>query len=113
MWWDEDDDREAYAALEEEEEEGQELYSPFGFLSLLSRPKDYYKILEVDYDATEEAIGSNFIRLALKWHPDKKRENNATSRFQDINEAYKVLSYPNKRCSMTGKDFMVSKTTMS
>ncbi|XP_064983461.1 uncharacterized protein LOC135623924 isoform X2 [Musa acuminata AAA Group] len=74
MWWDEEDDREAYAALEEEEEEGQEFYSPFGFLSLLSRPKDYYKILEVDYDATEEAIRSNFIRLALKWHPDKKRE---------------------------------------
>ncbi|CAL9167107.1 unnamed protein product, partial [Musa hybrid cultivar] len=62
MWWDEEDDREAYAALEEEEEEGQDFYSPFGFLSLLPRPK---KILEVDYDAIEEAIRSNFIRLAL------------------------------------------------
>ncbi|KAK1278686.1 hypothetical protein QJS04_geneDACA019631 [Acorus gramineus] len=52
--------------------------------------KDYYKILEVDYDATEETIRSNYIRLALKWHPDKRKdEDSATSRFQDINEAYK------------------------
>ncbi|KAK1301459.1 hypothetical protein QJS10_CPB12g01424 [Acorus calamus] len=51
---------------------------------------DYYKILEVDYDATEETIRSNYIRLALKWHPDKRKdEDSATSRFQDINEAYK------------------------
>ncbi|THU47272.1 hypothetical protein C4D60_Mb09t13750 [Musa balbisiana] len=67
--------------------------------------KDYYKILEVDYDATEEAIRSNFIRLALKWHPDKRRENNATLRFQDINEAYKVLSDPNKRRQYDRKGF--------
>ncbi|RWV95008.1 hypothetical protein BHE74_00049960, partial [Ensete ventricosum] len=52
---------------------------------------DYYKILEVDYDATEEIIRSNYIRLALKWHPDKKKEESATSRFQEINEAYKGM----------------------
>ncbi|URE38563.1 DnaJ domain [Musa troglodytarum] len=78
-WWDEEDDREAYAALEEEEEEGQNFNSPFGLLSLLSRPK--------------------------KWHPDRKRENNATSRFQDINEACKVLSDPNKRQQYDRKRF--------
>ncbi|KAH1061428.1 hypothetical protein AAZX31_02G198500 [Glycine max] len=60
--------------------------------------QDYYKILEVDYDATDDAIRSNYIRLALKWHPDKhKDQNSATSRFQDINEAYQVLSDPVKR----------------
>ncbi|KAE8787921.1 Chaperone protein dnaJ [Hordeum vulgare] len=59
---------------------------------------DYYKILEVDYDASEETIRSSYIRLALKWHPDKKQdEEKATSRFQDINEAYQVLSNPAKR----------------
>ncbi|CAL9136410.1 unnamed protein product, partial [Musa textilis] len=41
-WWDEEDDREAYAALEEEEEEGQNFNSPFGLLSLLSRPKNKF-----------------------------------------------------------------------
>ncbi|KAG0458195.1 hypothetical protein HPP92_023041 [Vanilla planifolia] len=67
-------------------------------LSLLSKPKDYYQILEVKYDATEERIRSNYIRLALKWHPDKKKgEDSTTSRFQEINEAYKVLSDPIKR----------------
>ncbi|KAK1288792.1 hypothetical protein QJS10_CPB19g01534 [Acorus calamus] len=56
-----------------------------------SRLGDYYKILEVDYDATEETIRSNYIRLALKWHPDKRKdEDSATSRFQEINEAYKA-----------------------
>ncbi|XP_050208791.1 uncharacterized protein LOC126659535 [Mercurialis annua] len=70
----------------------------FDFLSLISKPKDYYKILEVDYDASEDAIRSNYIRLALKWHPDKqKSEDSATSRFQEINEAYQVLSDPVRR----------------
>ncbi|XVE60574.1 hypothetical protein DITRI_Ditri05aG0139600 [Diplodiscus trichospermus] len=71
----------------------------FDFLSLISKPKDYYKILEVDYDATEDAIRSNYIRLALKWHPDKQKGDgdSATSRFQEINEAYQVLSDPVKR----------------
>ncbi|KAK6245755.1 DnaJ domain - like 10 [Theobroma cacao] len=71
----------------------------FDFLSLLSKPKDYYKILEVDFDATDDAIRSNYIRLALKWHPDKQKDNgnSATSRFQEINEAYQILSDPVKR----------------
>ncbi|KAF5192075.1 Chaperone protein dnaj, partial [Thalictrum thalictroides] len=59
---------------------------------------DYYKILEVDYDATEDTIRSNYIRLALKWHPDKRKDQDgATSKFQEINEAYTVLSDPVKR----------------
>ncbi|KAL8231985.1 hypothetical protein R6Q57_001763 [Mikania cordata] len=65
------------------------------YLSFISKPKDYYRILEVDYEATEEEIRSNFIRLALKWHPDKKKGvDSATSKFQEINEAYQVLSDP-------------------
>ncbi|KAK6940231.1 DnaJ domain [Dillenia turbinata] len=70
----------------------------FDFLSPLSKPKDYYRILEVDYDATDEIIRSNYIRLALKWHPDKQKgQDCATSKFQEINEAYQVLSDPVKR----------------
>ncbi|XP_004490425.1 uncharacterized protein [Cicer arietinum] len=73
-------------------------YQNFDFLSALSKPKDYYKMLEVDYDATEDTIRSNYIRLALKWHPDKQKDqDSATSRFQEINEAYHVLSDPVKR----------------
>ncbi|KAI6672143.1 hypothetical protein NL676_000049 [Syzygium grande] len=61
-------------------------------------PKDYYKILEVDYDATDDKIRLSYRRLALKWHPDKHKGDDAvTSKFQEINEAYSVLSDPVKR----------------
>ncbi|GAB4861338.1 hypothetical protein Ancab_036499 [Ancistrocladus abbreviatus] len=90
-----------YNSSEQEEQpppEPDDSPTNFDFLSLLSKPKDYYRILEVDYDATEEAIRSNYIRLALKWHPDKHKDrNDATSKFQEINEAYQVLSDPVKR----------------
>lgn len=60
--------------------------------------KDYYKVLEVEYDATVEKIRLNYRRLALKWHPDKHNgESSVTEKFQEINEAYKVLSDPAKR----------------
>ncbi|WOH06549.1 hypothetical protein DCAR_0625977 [Daucus carota subsp. sativus] len=60
--------------------------------------KDYYQILEVDYDATEENIKLSYKKLALKWHPDKHKGDSAvTNKFQAINEAYTVLSDPDKR----------------
>ncbi|CAH9052055.1 unnamed protein product [Cuscuta europaea] len=83
---------------DDEEEHDDSSHINFDLLSLISNAKDYYQILEVDYDATEEAIRSNFIRLALKWHPDKvKDKGNATSKFQEINTAYQVLIDPEKR----------------
>ncbi|XP_010671081.2 uncharacterized protein LOC104887982 isoform X1 [Beta vulgaris subsp. vulgaris] len=60
--------------------------------------KDYYKILEVGYDATDEDLRLSYRKLALKWHPDKHGgDNNITAKFQDINEAYRVLSDPATR----------------
>ncbi|GMI89638.1 hypothetical protein HRI_002633100 [Hibiscus trionum] len=93
---------------EEPQQPEQDSNLNFDFLSLVSKPKDYYKILEVDYDATEDAIRSNFIRLALKWHPDKQKddENSATSRFQEINEAYQVLIDPVKRSEYDKKGML-------
>ncbi|KAJ3695851.1 hypothetical protein LUZ60_001228 [Juncus effusus] len=91
MWW------ERFQGSDSDQER-RESPVDFDLLSLFSQPKDYYKILEVDYDANEETIRSNYIRLALKWHPDKKKDEDcATSKFQDINEAYKVLSNPARR----------------
>ncbi|KAL5724385.1 hypothetical protein ACHQM5_007656 [Ranunculus cassubicifolius] len=59
---------------------------------------DYYKVLEVDYDATDEKIRVHYRRLALRWHPDKHKGDYAvTAKFQEINEAYRVLSDPVKR----------------
>ncbi|XP_060199020.1 uncharacterized protein LOC132627607 isoform X2 [Lycium barbarum] len=76
-------------------------------MSNSSKKRDYYRILEVDYDATEEVIRSNYIRLALKWHPDKQKDqDSSTSKFQEINEAYQVLIDPVKRQEYDNKGML-------
>src|SRR5437867_5580326 len=59
--------------------------------------KDYYRILGVDRKADEKTIKSAFRRLARKHHPDVAKGKDATDRFKEINEAYEVLSDPEKR----------------
>jgi molecular chaperone DnaJ len=56
--------------------------------------KDYYKILGVDKNATPEEIKAAFRRLAMKYHPDRGGD---AEKFKEINEAYQVLSDPQKR----------------
>lgn len=53
--------------------------------------KDYYSILEVDENATQEEIKSAFKKQALKWHPDRNPGQDTTQRMQEINEAYLIL----------------------
>ncbi|MBI4811844.1 molecular chaperone DnaJ [Candidatus Falkowbacteria bacterium] len=57
--------------------------------------KDYYKVLGVDKDASQDDIKKAFRELAHKHHPDKPGGNEA--KFKEINEAYQVLGDPNKR----------------
>ncbi|OLB96213.1 MAG: hypothetical protein AUH30_13225 [Candidatus Rokubacteria bacterium 13_1_40CM_68_15] len=59
--------------------------------------KDYYKILGVDRKADDKTIKSAFRRLARKYHPDVAKGKDTTDRFKEINEAYEVLSDPEKR----------------
>lgn len=59
--------------------------------------RDYYEVLGVGRDADDEDIRRAFRRLARQYHPDVNREPGAEQRFKDVNEAYEVLSDPEKR----------------
>ncbi len=60
--------------------------------------KDYYKTLGVERKASAEEIKKAFRKLALKYHPDRNHGNkDAEEKFKDLNEAYEVLSDPEKR----------------
>ena len=60
--------------------------------------RDYYEVLGVDRNASQDEIKKAFRKLARKYHPDMNRDDpSAEEKFKDINEAYEVLSDPDKR----------------
>lgn len=60
--------------------------------------KDYYDVLSVDREASQQAIKEAYRKLAFQYHPDRnKGDPAATQKMKDINEAYAVLSDPSKR----------------
>ena len=65
----------------------------------MSNKKDYYEILGVTKDATDDVIRRAYKKLAIKWHPDKHVDDKkeAEEKFKEISEAYSVLSDPKKR----------------
>ncbi|KAI3857973.1 hypothetical protein MKX03_006187 [Papaver bracteatum] len=60
---------------------------------------DYYKVLEVDRNASDDDLKKAYRKLAMKWHPDKNPNNkkDAEAKFKQISEAYDVLSDSQKR----------------
>lgn len=54
--------------------------------------KDYYRILGVSRDATDEQLKKAYRKKALKYHPDKNKDPGAEDKFKEIAEAYEVLS---------------------
>ena len=65
---------------------------------------DYYAILQVSKDASQNEIKKQFRLLAKKWHPDKKQSNDAEEKMAQINIAYEVLS-DHKRRKMYDQHF--------
>ena len=63
----------------------------------MATQRDYYDILGVPRGATDEDIKRSFRKLAQQWHPDVNTSHEADTRFKEINEAYQVLSDPQRR----------------
>ena len=65
----------------------------------MAEERDYYEILGVSRDVTDEQLKNAFRQLVRKYHPDVNHEPGAEERFKEINEAYQVLSDPDKRAA--------------
>jgi curved DNA-binding protein len=61
--------------------------------------KDYYKIMGVARDASQDDIKRAYRKLARKYHPDVSKEPDAETRFKEVGEAYEVLQDPEKRAA--------------
>lgn len=61
--------------------------------------KDYYAVMDVNKDATQDEIKRAYRRLARKYHPDVSKEADAEKRFKEVGEAYEVLKDPEKRAA--------------
>lgn len=59
--------------------------------------KDYYKILEVDKNASKEDIKKAYKKMARKYHPDISKESDAEAKFKEVNEAAEILLDDQKR----------------
>lgn len=64
---------------------------------LLNMSSDYYKILGVSKSASADEIKKAYRKLALQYHPDRGGGKEAEEKFKELNEAYQILSDPQKR----------------
>jgi molecular chaperone DnaJ len=65
----------------------------------MASKRDYYEVLGVDRNASEDDIKKAFRRLAFQYHPDRNREDGAEEKFKECKEAYEILCDPQKRAA--------------
>lgn len=58
---------------------------------------NYYDILNINKNASQDEIKKAYYKLALKYHPDKNKDEDSEEKFKEISQAYEVLSDENKR----------------
>jgi curved DNA-binding protein len=73
------------------------LAAPAGLRLHVATYKDYYQIMGVARDASQDDIKRAYRRLARKFHPDVSKEANAEDKFKEVQEAYEVLKDPQRR----------------
>ena len=75
--------------------------------------RDYYEVLGVDRNSTADEIKKSYRKLALEYHPDRNKSDNAEEKFNEISTAYGILSNPEKRSiyDQTGHDGIDGKFT--
>ena len=65
----------------------------------MTQQRDYYEVLGVPRDASPEDLNKAFRQQALKFHPDRNKEPDASEKFKEVNAAYQVLSDPERRAA--------------
>ena len=65
----------------------------------MANKRDYYEVLGLSKGASEDDIKKAYRKLAKKYHPDVNKASDAEEKFKEINEAYEVLSDPQKKAT--------------
>ena len=65
----------------------------------MAAKRDYYEVLGIPKNASDDEIKKSFRSLARQYHPDVNKNADAVEKFKEINEAYQVLSDPQKRAA--------------